>query len=145
MAQSVKHPTSAQIMISQFVSLSPALGSALSAQSLLRAYLRCSVSLSLCPSPGSTRTCVCACALPLALSLSLSKINVKKKRTREMQGFTLEEKEVYKNHKIKRIFIVIWGKEETRSCCLKGTELQFCKVKKFSRLAIQQCEYADYY
>ena len=33
MAQSIKHPTSAQVMISQFVSLSPASGSGLTAQS----------------------------------------------------------------------------------------------------------------
>ena len=33
-AQSVKHPTSAQVMISWFVSSSPALGSVLTAQSL---------------------------------------------------------------------------------------------------------------
>ena len=33
-AQSVKRPTSAQVMILQFVSLSPALGSVLTAQSL---------------------------------------------------------------------------------------------------------------
>ena len=34
MAQSVKCPTSAQVLISQFVSSSPALGSVLTAQSL---------------------------------------------------------------------------------------------------------------
>ena len=34
MAQSVKHPTLAQVMISQFVSLSTASGSVLTAQSL---------------------------------------------------------------------------------------------------------------
>ena len=33
-AQSVKHPTLAQVMISQFMSLSPASGSVLTAQSL---------------------------------------------------------------------------------------------------------------
>ena len=33
-AQSVKHPTSAQVMISQFVSLSPASGSLLTSQRL---------------------------------------------------------------------------------------------------------------
>ena len=33
MAQSVEHPTSAQVMISQFMSLSPASGSVLTAQS----------------------------------------------------------------------------------------------------------------
>ena len=61
-AQLVKHPTSAQIMISQFLSLSPALGSVLTAESLELASD--SVSPSLCSSP--TR------------ALSVSKINVKK-------------------------------------------------------------------
>ena len=41
-AQSVKHPTSAQIMILQFTSLSPTLGSVLTAQ------IQC-LPLSLCP------------------------------------------------------------------------------------------------
>ena len=49
-ARSVEHPTLAQVMISRFVSLSPALGSALTAQSLQCALD--SVSLSLCPSPA---------------------------------------------------------------------------------------------
>ena len=61
LAQSVEHLTWAQVMISQFMGLSPALGSVLTAQSLEPALH--SVSPSLCPSP--------ACAL----SLSLSKIN----------------------------------------------------------------------
>ena len=60
-AQSVKRPTSAQVMISQFVSLSPALGSVLTAQSLEPALDSVSPSLSAPPL--------------LALSLSLSKIN----------------------------------------------------------------------
>ena len=47
--QSVKRLTSAQIMISQLVSLSPGSGSLLKAQSLEPASD--SVSLSLCPSP----------------------------------------------------------------------------------------------
>ena len=61
-AQSVGHPTSAQVMISRFVSSSPASGSVLTAQSLDPASDSVSPSLS----------------LPLAahaLSLSLSKIN----------------------------------------------------------------------
>ena len=57
-AQSVERPTSAQVMISQFVSLSPALGSVLTAESLEPASD--SVSPSLCPFPAH------------ALSLSLS-------------------------------------------------------------------------
>ena len=64
MAQSVKQPTSAQVMISWFVSLSPASGSVLTAQSLKS--VSDSVSPSLWPSPVH------------ALSLSVSKINVKK-------------------------------------------------------------------
>ena len=58
MAQSVKCPTSAQVMISQSVSLSPASGSVLTAQILELASD--SVSPSLCPSSAH------------ALSLSLS-------------------------------------------------------------------------
>ena len=57
-AQSVQRPISAQVMISQFVGLSPASGSVLTVQSL--EPVSDSVSLSLCPSP------------PLSLSLSLS-------------------------------------------------------------------------
>ena len=60
-AQSVKHRTLAQVMISQFVGLSPASGSVLTAQSLEPAFVSVSPSLSAPP-----------------LSLSLSKINVKK-------------------------------------------------------------------
>ena len=47
--QSAKHPTSAQVMISRLVSLSPLLGSVLTAQSLKPASD--SVSVSLCPTP----------------------------------------------------------------------------------------------
>ena len=50
MAQSIEHLTSAQVMISQSVNLSPASGSVLTAQSLELASD--SVSLSLCPSPA---------------------------------------------------------------------------------------------
>ena len=51
--QSVKWLTLAPIMISQFMSLSPALGSVLTAQSLEPALdtVSPSLSLSLCPSP----------------------------------------------------------------------------------------------
>ena len=49
-AQSVKCPTSAQVMISQFMSLSLALGSVLTAQSLEPASDSMSPSLSLPPS-----------------------------------------------------------------------------------------------
>ena len=48
-SQLVKRPTSAQVMISQFVSSSPASGSVLTAQSVQPALD--SVSFSLCPSP----------------------------------------------------------------------------------------------
>ena len=49
MAQSVKRPTTAQVVISQFVSSSPTSGSALTAQSLEPALD--SASFPLCPSP----------------------------------------------------------------------------------------------
>ena len=62
MAQSVQHPTSAQVMISQSVSSSPASGSVLTAQSLEPVSVSVSPSLS-GPSPVH------------ALSLSVSKIN----------------------------------------------------------------------
>ena len=52
MAQSVKHPTLAQVMILRFVSLRLALGSVLTAQSLEPTSI--SVSPSLCPSPTHT-------------------------------------------------------------------------------------------
>ena len=61
MAQSVKHLTLAQVTISPFVSLSPALGSVLTAQSLEPASDSVSLPLSL--------------PLPCLFSLSLSKIN----------------------------------------------------------------------
>ena len=48
-AQSVKCPTSAQVMISQFVGLSPMLGSVLTAQSLKPASDSVSPSLSATP------------------------------------------------------------------------------------------------
>ena len=63
--QSVKHPTSAQVMISWSMSSSPTSGSMLTAQSLEPAWDSVSPSLS----------------VPLSLhsvSLSLSKINIKK-------------------------------------------------------------------
>ena len=49
-ARSVERPTSAQVTISQLMSLSPALGSVLIAQSLEPASDSVSVSLPLCPS-----------------------------------------------------------------------------------------------
>ena len=61
MAQSVEHPTSAQVMISQFVSLSPASGSVLTTQSLE-------------PASDSVSPSLSASSL-LKLSLCLSKIN----------------------------------------------------------------------
>ena len=70
MAQSVRHLTSAQVVILQFVGSSPALGSVLTAQSLEPASDSMSPSLSPCVSPAH--------ALSLCFSLSLSKINVKK-------------------------------------------------------------------
>ena len=63
MAQSVKHPTLAQVMISQFMSLSPASGSVLTTQSLEP------TSDSVSPSLSAPPPLVCVRAL------SLSKIN----------------------------------------------------------------------
>ena len=60
-AHSVKHPTSAQVMTSQFVGLSPSLGSVLTVQSLQPALNSVSPSFSAPPL--------------LILSLSLSNIN----------------------------------------------------------------------
>ena len=59
-AESVEHPTSAQVMILGFMSSSPLSGSALTAQSLEPVSDGVCVCLSLCPSPTH------------ALSLSLS-------------------------------------------------------------------------
>ena len=64
MAQLVKHLTKAQVMISQFMNLSPALGSVLTAQSLKLLQILCLLSLSL-PHLHS-------------VSLSLSKLIIKK-------------------------------------------------------------------
>ena len=63
MAQSVELPTSAQVMISQFVGSSPASGSVLTAQSLEPALGSVSPSLSAPP---------LSCTLSLSFSLSLS-------------------------------------------------------------------------
>ena len=63
-AQSVERPTSAQVMNSPSVSLSPGSGSVLTVQSLESLQILC---LPLCPSPTHS------------LSFTLSKINVKKK------------------------------------------------------------------
>ena len=63
-AQLVKHPTLTQVMILWFMSLSPALGSVLTAQSLEPA------SDSVCPS--------LSLSAPPLLKLALSKINIKK-------------------------------------------------------------------
>ena len=65
-AQSVKRPTSSQVMISWFMGLSPTSRSVLTAQSLEPASD--SVSLSHCASPAHT------------LSLKINKINLKKIR-----------------------------------------------------------------
>ena len=78
-AQSVERPTSAQVMISQFVGSSPTSGCMLTAQSLEPAWDSVSLSLSLCPSPTHT----------LSHSLSLSKINIKKKKARDLESLIL--------------------------------------------------------
>ena len=67
MTQSVKRPTSAQVMISQSVSSSPVSGSVLTAQSLEPASDSVSPSLSAPP--------LLVFSLSLSLSLSLSKRN----------------------------------------------------------------------
>ena len=66
MVQLVERPTSAQVMISQFMNSSSTLGSVMTAQNLEPAWD--SVSPSLCSSPAHT------------LSFSLSKINKLKKK-----------------------------------------------------------------
>ena len=74
MAQLVEHPTSAQIMISRFMSSSSASGSVLTAQSLEAALDSASPPLSAPP------------LLMLCLSLSLPKINIFKKILKEGDG-----------------------------------------------------------
>ena len=67
-AQLVKHPTSAQVMISQFVSLSPASGSVLTARSLEPGAW--SLLWILClPLSLSQRVSLPSCALSLSFSL----------------------------------------------------------------------------
>ena len=73
MVQSVKPLTSAQVMISRSVSLSPRSGSVLTGQSL--DPTSDSVSPSLCASP------------PLTLCLSFSKINIKKLKKKKTKTF----------------------------------------------------------
>ena len=74
-AHSVERPTLAQVMISWFMSLSPVLGSLLTAQNLEPASDSVFPSLTAPP------------LLTLCLSVSLSKINIKK--------FTKKEKRFY--------------------------------------------------
>ena len=76
MAQSVKRPTSAQVMVSQLVSSSPASDSVLTAQSLEPASHSVSPSLS---APSL-----------LMLCLSVSKINIKKKEKKRKSWLCLE-------------------------------------------------------
>ena len=71
-AWSVKRPTSAQVMISQSVSSSPASGSVLTAQT--GAYFGVCVSLFLCPSPVH------------AVSLTVSKIKKNKTLKKKIWG-----------------------------------------------------------
>ena len=71
MAQLVERPTLARVMISRFVSSSPASGSVLTAQSLEPASDFVSPSLS---APPLLMLCL---SVSLSLSLSLSKINIK--------------------------------------------------------------------
>ena len=78
MAQSVERPTLAQVMISRFVSSSPASGSVLTAQSLELALHSVSPSFSAPPSP--------------MLARSLSKIKTLKK----IEGGTINKERQYK-------------------------------------------------
>ena len=73
MAQSVKHPTSARVVVSRFVSPSPASGSVLTAQSLEPASDSVCVSLSL-PLPR-----LHSVSLPLKNRQTLKKLKKKKK------------------------------------------------------------------
>ena len=81
MAQSVQRLTSAQVMISQSVGLSPISDSVLTAQRLEPASDTVSPSLSAPPPPLSLSLC-------LSLSLSLSKINKHLKKTFKIQAIT---------------------------------------------------------
>ena len=72
MAQSVKRPTLAQVIISQSVSSSAASASVLTAQSLEPAWDSVCVSLSAPPLLLLTRSCSLALSRSLSLSLSLS-------------------------------------------------------------------------
>ena len=85
MALSVKCPTSAQVMISWYVGLNPALGSVLTAQRQESASDSGSSSLSLCSFPIHV------------LSLSLSKTNKhKKKKNKAIKG--LWKKNIWKEN-----------------------------------------------
>ena len=78
MAQSVERPTSAQVMISRFMSLSPASGSVLTAQSL---------------EPVSDSVSPSFSAPPLfMLSLSLLKINTKEILKRKKMTYLYSKK-----------------------------------------------------
>ena len=74
MAQLVEPPTSPQVMISQSVCLSPALGSVLTAQGLEPALDSVSPSLS---DPPPLMLCL-SVSLSLSLSLCQKSINIKK-------------------------------------------------------------------
>ena len=73
MAQSVKGPTPAQVVISQFMGSSPTLGSALTVQSLEPASG--SVSPSLSAPPLLEHALSLSLSLSVSLCLSLSKVN----------------------------------------------------------------------
>ena len=73
-----KRPTSAQVMISQFVSLSPTLGSVLKAQNLE-------------PASDSVSPCVSAFPRLCFVSLSLSKIKINIKKKKDLVGGNIRE------------------------------------------------------
>ena len=111
MAQLVERLTSAQVMISRFVSLSPTSGSVLMARSLEPASV--SVSPSLCPSPA--RLCLsltdlfCLALYPLALSMLL--------QLERFHSFFMADSIVCTHTSLKKIFFNIYS-------FLKGRETE---------------------
>ena len=104
-AQSVKRPTLAQVMISQFVGSSPASGSVLTAWSLEPAYDSVSPSLSL-PFPDD------------AVSPCLSKINKCKKKKIKKKEVGLYPKQ------LEKIIGRLWTKVCQDPTCILGRTLR---------------------
>ena len=86
MAQSVKHLTSAQVMISQLVSLSPAMGSVLTAQSLEPTWDSVSPSLSVPPPLVLSSLCL------LKINKNIKKIKIiRQKRDKEEKNMYIKQ------------------------------------------------------